>query len=124
MMLTAMAILIGATMVWRGRITEAASAAALRRAEAAINRQVLTIAVTFLAALMPAVRISSDIWLVTALACSGIFSLVLFAMRGRWQRRARETWEAGVQSAMRRTMLPPATIHVMAPVTVRLREAA
>lgn len=123
-MLTAMAILIGGTMVWRGRITGVSSAAALRQATSAVNRQVLIIAVTFLAALMPAVRIASDLWLVTALACSGVFSLVLFAMRTRWNNRARESWESAVQAAIRRTLLPPATVHVMPSNPIRLRDAA
>jgi hypothetical protein len=124
MMLTAMAILIGATLVWRGRVAEAANAAALRRAALAINRQVLILAVTFLAAIMPAVRVASDLWLVTALASSGIFSLILFAMRARWQNRATASWESSVQASMRRTLLPAPAVHVMPSVPERLREAA
>jgi hypothetical protein len=124
MMLTAMAILIGATMVWRGRVAEAPDAAALRRATAAINRQVLILAVTFLAAVLPALRVASDLWLVTALASSGIFSLVLFAMRARWKNRLLTSWESSVQASMRRTLLPAAIVHMMPSVPARLRPAA
>ena len=124
MMLSALAILIGGTMIWRGRITEASTAAGLRRAAAAVNRQVLTFGVTLLAGTLPALRLASDVWLVSALALSGIFALVLFCMRDRWTSRVRVAWERSVQQSIRQTMLPPATVHVMSSSPVRLREAA
>jgi hypothetical protein len=85
---------------------------------------VLIFAVTLLAAILPAIRIASDLWLVSALALAGIFALVLFCMRARWNGRIHAAWEASVQEAILQTMLPPATVHVMPAAPARLREAA
>jgi len=123
-MLSALAILIGGTMIWRGRVASVSDAAGLRRASAAVNRQALTFAVTLLAAALPALRLVSDFWVVCALALFGIFTLVLYCMRARWNSRVRMAWESAVQQSIRRTMLPPATVHVMPASPVRLREAA
>ena len=123
-MLSALAILMGGTMIWRGRITGVSTAAGLRRGAIAVNRQVLTLGVTLLAATLSAARSASDMWLVTALALSGIFSLVLFCMRGRWNNQLRIGWERSVQQSIRRAMLPPVPVHVMPAAPVRLREAA
>jgi hypothetical protein len=119
-----MAVLLGATMVWRGRVADAADAASLRRSIAAVNRQVLVLAVMFLAALLPALRVASDVWLVSALAIAGVFALVLFTLRARWQNRARESWESAVQANMLRTLMPPAPVVVMPAAPIRLRDAA
>jgi hypothetical protein len=123
MILTALAVLLGATMVWRGRVAEAADAASLRRAVAAVNRQVLVLAVMFLAAILPALRVASDIWMASALGIAGVFALVLFTLRARWQNRARDSWESAVQANMLRTLMPPAPV-VMMPAPIRLRDAA
>jgi hypothetical protein len=124
MMLTAMAVLLGATMVWRGRVANATDAASLRSAVAAVNRQVLVLAVMFLAALLPALRVATDGWLVTSLGVAGVFALVLFTLRARWQNRARESWESAVQANMLRTLMPPAPVVVMPVAPIRLRDAA
>jgi hypothetical protein len=124
MMLSALAILIGGTMIWRGRVTEVSNSAGLRRAAAIVNRQVLTFGVTLFAATLPALRVASDIWLVAALAFSGLFALVLFCMRDRWISRVRGGWEGSVQQSIRATMLPSATVHTLPANSVRLREAA
>jgi hypothetical protein len=125
MVLTALAVLIGGTMAWRGRVAAVPNAAALRRAAVAVNRQAMRFAVMFLIALMPAIRIAAEEWLVAALALCGIFTLLLFGMRARWQSRARQTWESSVQQSMLRTLLPPAPVYVMAPATpAPLRDAA
>ena len=123
-MLSALAILIGGMMIWRGRVSPVSNAAGLRRAAAAVNRQVLIFGVTLLAATLPAVRVASDSWVVAALALSGLFALVLFCMRDRWTSRVRGAWECSVQQSIRLTMLPAATVHIMPSNPVRLREAA
>jgi hypothetical protein len=119
-----MAVLLGATMVWRGRVADAADAASLRRSIAAVNRQVLVLAVMFLAALLPSLRVASDIWMVSTLAVAGVFALVLFTLRARWQNRVRDSWESAVQANMLRTLMPPTPVVVMPTAPIRLRDAA
>ena len=111
-------------MIWRGRVPGAPNAAGLRRATGAVNRQVLTFAVTLLAAIVPALRNTSGLATVSALALSGVFALVLFCMRERWTGRLRMSWESSVQESILRTMLPTASVYVMPPAPVGLREAA
>ncbi len=122
-MLNMLAVLLGATRVWRGRTTQVSNAASLKPALESINHQVLTLAVMMFVALMPAVCRASNNWLAAVLAVEGLFVLALFGFRARWRDRLRQQWESSVQASILLTLTPAAALHVM-PAPIVLREAA